>query len=166
MLFRSAGKPWARQASEALARNHRHIEAPQEVSAALVAEKFAVYPASKTLPPAFVAYVQDKDTDGSLRFCLRAAEKCLLWLGDLNGDGRDEIVLFERSEARTRARQAGVLFSWAEKDQAWGRSGMVYPVGRAEGFEPELLQGAQAAAAQWRDLVIGGKRFRTTVHDD
>lgn len=159
-----AGKPWAQRASEALAMTERRGDVPQEVSAALVAEKFTVYPAGKTLAPAFVAYLQSKDRDHSVRNCLRAAEGCLLWLGDLNGDGRDEVVLFERAEARSR--QAGVLFSWGEKEQAWGRSGMVYPVGRAEGFEPELLQGAQAAAAQWRDLVIGGKRFRTTVHND
>ena len=157
-----AGQQWAKRASEELAKTSRYAEVPQVVTAALVAEKFAVYPIGKKLPAAFVAYVQAQDTGRNLKSCLRAAGKCHLWLGDLNGDGQDEVVLFEGAQARVG--QSGTLFSWTEKKQAWSQSGVVFPQGSAEAFDPGLLQSAQTVPAQWHDLVVGGKRFRARVN--
>jgi len=95
-----------------------------------------------------------------LKKCLRAVGQCKLWLGDLNGDGQDEIVLFEDAGPNTRA--SGTLFTLAENH--WRSTGTLYSQGGAQAFAPALLESAQVAPAEWRDLNIGGKRFRANIY--
>lgn len=154
-----AGQAWAKQAADALAKSSRYGDAPQVLTAALVADKFVVYPAGKTLPAAFVQYAQDQQSDWSLKSCMGASGKCRVWLGDLNGDGQDEVVLFEDLALKTK--QHGTLFTLA--GNVWRSSGMVLG---AQPFDPALLQSAQATQTVWRDVVIGGKRFRTQVNSN
>lgn len=156
-----AGKPWARLAAEALAKTDRYTDAPQTLSAAQIAAKFAVYPAGKTLPATFVQYAQDDKSNWQLKNCLRPTGQCKLWLGDLNGDGQDEIVLFE--DAAPNIRAAGALFTRAEN--SWRSAGMLQPEGSAPALAPALLESAQSTPTEWRDLLIGGKRFRTNAHE-
>jgi hypothetical protein len=155
-----AGKTWAKQATETLAKTGRYTDGPQTVTAALLADKFAIYPAGKILPASFVQYAQSEKKDWSLKNCLRGVGKCSLWLGDLNGDGQDEVVLFPAPEANTR--QAGTLFNF--KGDAWSAPGTLVPPENGPLLDPALLQNAQPAPADWRDLVIGGKRFYTNIY--
>ena len=154
-----AGKPWAKQAAEMLAKTGRYTDAPQVHSAAQVAAKFVIYPAGKTLPATFVQYAQDDKNDWTLKNCLRAAGQCTLWLGDLNGDGQDEIVLFEDVSPNIRA--PGTLFTLAQN--RWRSVGMIHSQGGEQAFAPALLESAQTAPSEWRDLNIGGKRFRANI---
>lgn len=155
-----AGKIWAKQATETLAKTGRYTDAPQTVTTALLADKFAIYPAGKNLPASFVQYAQSDKKDWSLNNCLRGARKCSLWLGDLNGDGQDEVVLFPAPEANTR--QSGTLFSF--KANVWSAPGTLVPPENGPPLDPALLQNAQPVPADWRDLVIGGKRFYINIY--
>lgn len=123
-------------------------------------EKFAVYPVGKTLPATFVQYAQDDQSDWQVKKCLRTAGQCKLWLGDLNGDGQDEIVLFDQADAGIQA--SGLLLTLAQNH--WRRSGMLQTEGSADALAPALLESAQTAPAEWRDLMIGGKRFRANLN--
>jgi len=155
-----AGQQWAKIAAEALAKTSRYTDAPQVHSAAQVVAKFAVHPAGKTLPATFVQDALGDKSDWQLKKCLRAVGQCKLWLGDLNGDGQDEIVLFEDAGPNTRA--SGALFTLAENH--WRSTGTLHSQGGAQAFAPALLESAQVAPAEWRDLNIGGKRFRANIY--
>jgi hypothetical protein len=155
-----AGKTWAKQATETLAKTGRYTdESQQTVTAALMVDKLALYPAGKTLPATFVQYARSENKDWRLKNCLNGEGKCSLWLGDLNGDGQDELVLF--SGPQSNSLQSGTLFSF--KANAWSAPGTLSP-SNGPALDLAQLQNAQPAPAEWRDLLIGGKRFYTSIY--
>ncbi|MDB5932285.1 MAG: hypothetical protein JWR60_3992, partial [Polaromonas sp.] len=156
-----AGRTWAKQAGDALAQTSRHGSTPEVLTEAGMAGKFVIYPAGKTLPDAFAEYAQTSNQEWRLKNCLNAVGKCMLWIGDMNGDGQDEIVLF--GDSNSKSSQLGVLFT--SDGSAWRSAGSLYSHASPEAFEPALLQDAKTIPAEWRDLVIGGRRFRTNINN-
>jgi len=153
-------RPWARQASEALAQTSRYAAKPSpvELNEPTLREKFVVLPEGKALPESFVQHVLSSAQPWEFRDCLGAKAPCAFWLGDLDDDGADEIVLFHPATYRN-----GTLFQLS--GHRWVRAGFLSAQGKRALMEAEQLAQAHAQPAQWRDLLIGGRRFRVSLHD-
>ena len=87
-----ANPEWANKAREVLAQTSRYQQSPLVATDAAVVQKLLVYPTGRQLPATFVADIKVTD---KLMFndCVEASQPCDVWLGDLNGDGVDELVL-------------------------------------------------------------------------
>lgn len=69
-------------------------------------------------------------------------------------------MLFDQADAGIQA--SGLLLTLAQNH--WRRSGMLQIEGSADALAPALLESVQTAPAEWRDLMIGGKRFRANLN--
>lgn len=152
------GQAWAKQAARALAQTSRHDNKPEVLSEQALAEKFAVFPQGRSLPESFVQHAQASNQAWELKRCLKAVAICPVWLGDLNGDGQDELVLFNPgSDWR------GTLFMQAK--DGWRNAGNVSARGEKEKFDPSQLEGARAGKAEWGDLLVQGRRLRVWLNN-
>lgn len=152
------GQAWAKQAARALAQTSRHDNKPEVLSDRALAEKFAVFPQGRSLPESFVQHAQASNQAWELKSCLKAVAICPVWLGDLNGDGQDELVLFNPgSDWR------GTLFMQAK--DGWRNAGNVSARGEKEKFDPSQLEGARAGKAEWGDLLVQGRRLRVWLNN-
>ena len=152
------GQAWAKQAARALAQTSRHDNKPEVLSDRALAEKFAVFPQGRSLPESFVQHAQASNQAWELKSCLKAVAICPVWLGDLNGDGQDELVLFNPgSDWR------GTLFMQAK--DGWRNAGNVSARGEKEKFDPSQLEGARASKAEWGDLLVQGRRLRVWLNN-
>lgn len=152
------GQAWAKQAARALAQTSRHDNKPEVLSDRALAEKFAVFPQGRSLPESFVQHAQASNQAWELKRCLKVVAICPVWLGDLNGDGQDELVLFNPGSG-----WRGALFMQAK--DGWRNAGNVSAHGEKEKFDPSQLEGARAGKAEWGDLLVQGKRLRVWVNN-
>jgi hypothetical protein len=150
-----AGQAWAQQATRLLAQTSRYDSQPEKnMSAQDVARQFDVHPRGRSLPPGFVALVQGKAPGWEVRRCLKAAQACPVWLGDLNGDGQDELLLFHGGWSGSVFLPAG---------EGWRQAGSFATRGARGVLDPAALDGAQVVAPQWQDLQVQGQRLRLQV---
>lgn len=78
-------------------------------------------------------------------------------MGDLNGDGHDEIVFFDAPPIVSR----DIVFSMV--DNEWKAIG--YLNGKANtSFTDAQLENAQTSPSEWKDLVIAGARYRVMLN--
>lgn len=153
-----AGQAWAQQATRLLAQTRRYDSQPEKsMSAEDVARQFDVHPRGRSLPPGFVAQVQGKEPGWEVRRCLKATQPCPVWLGDLNGDGQDELLLFHGG-------WNGAVFLPAAA--GWRQAGSFATRGARGALDPAALDAAQAVAPQWQDLQVQGQRLRLQVTPD
>jgi len=152
-----AGLAWAKQAAEMLAETSHYNRGPNVVTAQIVANKFPVYPKGRTLPPTFVQHVQADTQTWLLSACLKPTAKCTVWLGDMNGDGADEVVVFNVEHFA-----GGQLF--VQSQGTWRHGGSLSSSGQREKFDGALLEGALTGKPEWSDLLVGGQRFRVQLH--
>lgn len=92
-MMAAGGMPspeWAQQAREVLAQDD---PLPLVLSDAAVAQKMVVYPSGRQLPATFVGDVKVTE-EQALKACVKAQKPYDVWVGDLNGDGAEELVLF------------------------------------------------------------------------
>lgn len=108
-----------------------------------------VLPAGRTLPPRFLE-LRRATNDGGLGNCTDKASPCLALLIDLNGDGREEVVI-----------NAGwaMLVSTSDADGTWRQVGRFGDPCNETG---KALRGGRIKVLdpQWRDLEIDGRRLR------
>ncbi len=150
----ATGAAWAIQATTSLAETNRWENGVQPLGELALAEKLKVHPPGRELPVDFLAYFQTKDAAWQMRDCVRTAKHCDVWVGDLNGDGVDEVVLFTAS-----GNGFGRVFRRTAKGwQPFGNMN-VEPVARTL-VDSVQLDSAQTTTSQWQDLMVGGKRFR------
>jgi hypothetical protein len=149
-----AGAAWAKQATVSLAEANRWGNGVQPLGESALAEKLKVRPPGRKLPGDFLAYFQSKDAAWQMHDCVRSAKLCDVWVGDLNGDGVDEVVLFG-----TGGNVFGRVFR--HTGTGWQPFGNMYtepatntPVDSAQ------LDSAQTSPSPWQDLMVGGKRLR------
>lgn len=152
-----AGQDWGKQAARLLAQKSRYGHEPEVLSAQQIRDRFPVYPKGRRLPESFFKYAQGKPSDlpWELQRCLAAKASCPVWLGDLNGDGRDELLLFDG------AGLSGEVYMPA--GDAWRRVGSFSARGVKGKLEPDALEGAKVVTPQWGDVLVQGHRLRLSV---
>jgi len=152
------GQGWAKQAARALAQTSRYDNQPEILSDQALAEKFVVFPKGRRLPGSFVQYVQSGKQAWEFRRCLKAVGTCPVWLGDLNGDAQDELVLFNAGTGWN-----GTLFM--QTKEGWRSAGNVSDRRVKEKFDPSQLEGARVGKAEWSDLLVQGQRLRVWINN-
>ena len=152
-----AGQTWDKQAARLLAQDSRYDHRPQtQMSAQQLEEKFKVYPQGRSLPQSFLRYAQGRQLPWELQRCLKAAASCPVWLGDLNGDKQDELLLFGNG-------WNGAVFMAAGDN--WRQAGYFRASGVRDKLEPAQLDSAQKIAPQWSDLQVQGQRLRIQINN-
>lgn len=152
----ASGK-WEKQATSMLAQTRPFDDALVAVNDAYVLEKLPVFPKRRALPASFVKHVQASKQDWVFKRCLGANANCAIWLGDLNNDGQEELVLFNSDQY-----WRGTVFT--QSNDTWKQAGGLFSKELKEKFDSAMLEGAQVAKPDWSDLVIDGKRFQVQLN--
>ena len=155
-----AGLGWERKAERLLAENNRYNPQPEkQMTAEELAQKFRVHPQGRSLPESFAQHIRSGDkTSWELRHCLQTAQGCAVWLGDLDGDAREELLVFANGWS------GAVFVQTGQTEQAWRRAGNFNAPGAQGRFDAAELDRAQVVPPQWQDLEIQGQRLRVQVH--
>lgn len=152
-----AGQGWERKAEQLLAETNRYNPQPQkQMNAEELAQKFRVYSQGRVLPEGFVPFLQ-QDKSWELRHCLQSAAGCPVWLGDLDGDARDELLVFANGW------NGAVYMQTGQTSEGWRRAGNFNVPGAKGRFDAAELDRAQVLPPQWKDLEIQGLRLRVQV---
>ena len=80
-----------------------------------------------------------------------------MWLGDLDGDARDELLVFANGW------NGAVYMQTGQTSEGWRRAGSFNVPGAKGGFDAAELGSAQVVQPQWKDLEIQGLRLRVQV---
>ena len=152
-----AGQGWERTAERLLAENNRYNPQPQQqMNAEELAQKVRVHPQGRSLPEGFVPFLQ-QDKSWELRHCLQMPAGCAVWLGDLDGDARDELLVFANGW------NGAVFVQTGQTSEGWRRAGNFTVPGAKGRFDAAELDRAQVVVPQWKDLEIQGQRLRVQV---
>lgn len=152
-----AGLGWERQAERLLAQTNRYNPQPQQqMNAEELAQKFQVHPQGRSLPEGFVQHIRDSNS-WELRHCLQLAQGCAVWLGDLDGDAREELLVFSSGWSGVVYAQAG------QTSESWRRAGTFATPGAKGRFDAAQLDHAQVVAPKWQDLDVQGQRLQVQV---
>ncbi len=153
-----AGQGWERQAERLLAQSNRHNPQPEkQMNAEELAQKFRVFPEGRGLPESFVAHIRSDKTSWELRHCLQSTVGCAVWMGDLDGDAREELLVFANG-------WSGAVYVQARQtDQGWRRAGDFNVPGAKGRFDPAELARARVVPPNWQDLDVQGQRLRVQV---
>lgn len=158
-----AGHAWAKQAHELLAQTSRHAgdysDKRREASMEAIQNSMAVYPQGRHLPASFVEFVRSSNEGWQLNDCFADAVQCAVWVGDLNGDGQDDIVQFGPNK-----RVSGILYLRSGK--TWRRAGSLTDTNTRGEFDFAQLKNAQIKKSPWADLVIQGRTLRVDLLSD
>jgi hypothetical protein len=148
------GQGWERKAERLLAETNRYNPQPQQqMNAEELTQKFRVYPQGRSLPEGFVPFLQ-QDKSWELRHCLQLPAGCAVWLGDLDGDAREELLVFASGWS------GAVFVQTGQTHEGWRRAGNFTVPGAKGRFDAAELDRAQAVPPQWKDLEIRGQRLR------
>lgn len=145
------------QASAALASTTRYGSPAVPAAPANLAKRLIVHPAGRAVPPSFLAasWRDDPATADNPACFTNPAAKCDLLLVDMDGDGREEILLMD-------ANGAGVAI-YRQSDKGWRIAGnFTLPYNCAAKYRRALLNGAfrlLPPAWQLKDFEILGTRF-------
>jgi hypothetical protein len=151
------GQGWERKAERLLAETNRYNPQPQQqMNAEELTQKFRVHPQGRSLPEGFVPFLQ-QDKSWELRHCLQLPAGCPVWLGDLDGDARDELLVFANGWS------GAVFVQTGQTHEGWRRAGNFNVPGAKGRFDAAELDRAQVVPPQWRDLEIQGQRLRVQV---
>lgn len=152
-----AGQGWERKAGQLLAETNRYNPQPQkQMNAGELAQKFRVHPQGRSLPESFVQHVRSAGS-WELRHCLQVAAGCPVWLGDLNGDAQDELLVFANG-------WSGAIFvQTGQTSEGWRRAGSFSVPGAPGRLDAAELDRAQVVPPQWQDLEVQGNRLRVQV---
>lgn len=153
------GHAWIAQAKDAYS-NERNKDVVVKASSASVPKHLPVHPKGKNLPADFVAHVLDAKNDWRWNRCLQVGAVCPVWIGDLDSDGQDELVVFAPDAGPRRTSVEGHVYAF--EGNKW------IPVGtmRGEGHVPISddslslkLDSAHTQASGRKDLLIGEHRL-------
>ncbi|MDW5441657.1 hypothetical protein [Polaromonas sp. SM01] len=148
---------WQKQATSMLAQTRPFETAPTVVSEAYVQEKLRVFPRQQMLPASFLKHVQASKQDWMFSKCLEASASCVVWLGDLNNDGQNELLLFN-----SERQMHGTVFT--QSNDTWKQAGNFSSRGSDGKFDSARLEDAHIAQPDWSDLVVDGKRLRLQLN--
>ncbi len=146
-----------RQATALLARKERYVRAPVDADALLAS--MIREPNGPAIEPGLMDLLRQEMREGSAnawRFSVGTAAIAGMFI-DLNDDGHQEFVLVRGGQA--------VVFT-RESDR-WSLVGPMI-ARHAENAAPDERIAAgdfSAAPAPWRDLVVGGRRYRIPTED-
>ena len=133
----------------ALARSSPH--APPTIGPEARAARITAYPAGRAVPRSlFTQAWKDRTPTGG---CLSSEPKCDAYFVDLDGDGREEVVLGSTTQL------------WVYR---LGDDGVWVELGTISGFDctliPALRRGeGKAAPNPWRDLEVAGRRLHLNL---
>jgi hypothetical protein len=147
-----AAQRWKADASAELAKTTRY-PSPDETRAdpAHIEKSFQVSN-GRTLPPGFISLIQTSKSEGRFNPCLVDLIGCVVWIGDLNADSVEEIILFTRGDWN------GSLF--VQTAGQWRYEGYVMAPNGMQRLDLPALSQAQVSESQWRDLVLPSGRLR------
>lgn len=152
-----AGQGWERKAGQMLAETNRYNPQPhKQMNATELEQRFRVHPQGRSLPESFVQYLRG-DSSGDLRHCLQNAAACPVWLGDLNGDAQDELLVFSNGW------NGAIFVQTGRTSEGWRRAGSFSMPGAKGRFEAAELDRARVLPPQWQDLEVQGNRLRVQV---
>lgn len=150
-----AGQSWDKQATRLLAKKHRYDnDTPEVLSEQQLKDRFVVYPKGKRLPESFLKYAQGSKPVWNLKRCLTSTNNCTVWLGDLNGDAQDELLLLSGGW------NAAVFMPTGD---TWRHAGNASARGATGKLDPAQLEAAKVLPSPWRDLQVQGQRLQITV---
>jgi hypothetical protein len=154
-----AGLGWERKAERLLAETNRYNPHPEkQMNANELAQKFRVSPQGRSLPESFAQYIRGGDkTSWELRHCLQLPRGCNVWMGDLDGDARDELLVFANGW------NGAVYVQTGQTDQGWRHAGNFSVPGAKGSLDAAELDRAQIVPPQWKDLQIQGQHLRVQV---
>jgi hypothetical protein len=145
------------QANAALASTTRYSGPTVPTAPINLAKRLIVHPAGRTIPPSFLATKWNKDAASvSGSACITSPDyKCDLIFADVDGDGRDEILLVDAN---------GVyVVIYRQGDKGWRVAGnFTLPYNCTGKYRSALLKGQfklLAPAWQLKDIEIAGIRF-------
>ncbi|MFM2111468.1 MAG: hypothetical protein RLZZ271_128 [Pseudomonadota bacterium] len=150
--------PWIALSKGALSQRETHQQADVDISADTLPSKLVPHPKGKKLPPDFVAQVLREKDDWRWKQCFK--DVCHIWVGDLDSDGQDELVVFATLGVDSVVDSSGNLY--AHRGEKWVPLGAVSTVDRSTAsprFEARALDEASAEIPKYKDLVIGGRRL-------
>jgi hypothetical protein len=151
-----AGHAWIEQSKHELTRLAKDKQLDLPTTPENIRKQLATHPAGKSLPESFVKEMSKDRADWRIRACLKSGTLCQVWMGDLNGDGQDEVVMFSPENGY----RTPTVFYW--NDKGWVS---VYGYGTRQGeaaqkpIRPEDLEQLTTEPSRWRDIVVGGVRF-------
>lgn len=100
-------------------------------------------------PPESWWQAQTQYVDQSLSTCLLETGSCLVWMQDLNNDGTEEVLLYNRN-------QAGIVV-YARQGAEWRQAGNVT---LSQDADKAIREGSLSTVTKsWRDLEINGQRY-------
>ena len=141
-------------ARAALAMTHRIERSP--LTEPVVATRVTVHPSGKSLPPSFLAQDWTTDPRHRLPACLiNAEDSCEALMIDLDGDGRDEILM-----QPTSPNHAGIAYHQDETGE-WTNMGAFNTTLSCKAvLESFRSGGVRAVPSSIPDIEIGGTRIR------
>lgn len=152
----SADSSWPLRAKQLLQTQNQQKQIPLVLNESEWRHKFVVYPVGKMLSSTFLTYAASTLNDGPVNACSRNTTRpCIAWMGDLNADGTDEVVVFHRLE-----QCCATLYE--QSQNAWRPVGSLEPVGKFVALHPQDLNSAHLQPAQWQDLLLGVNRWRVS----
>lgn len=139
-------------------------EQPQVVSPKAIAANLKVWPAGTRLPESFLATSWKEESQNYTPACLvKAAETCDVFLLDMSGDGKPEVVIVEPLIGTSVVAQETAAGRWEIIAQGQ------LPGSQCDKAQREAMQSGRlrAVAPALADLELGGHhfQFRSTTGD-
>jgi Domain of unknown function (DUF4153) len=130
---------------------------PRPASDADLQTRLPVFPKQQALPASFVKHLQAEKENFPFSRCLETGSDCAFWVGDLNNDGQDEVLLFN-------IKQGGLSSLLTQSSGNWREVGSLSSRTVEERFDNANLEGAQISRPEWSELVIDGKRYQVQLN--
>src|SRR6185437_15681332 len=132
----------------------REVVAP---AAADLAANVSVYPQGRTLPQSFTrqSWAPPQPPGAPTPMCLNNKTfKCDAFFVDLDGDGKDEIVMMDKTSF-------GRAVAFAEApDGSWHAIGLMSPQAECKGVREALQAGDyKMTDSAWKDVAVNGQRL-------
>ncbi|MDH2435329.1 DUF4153 domain-containing protein [Pokkaliibacter sp. MBI-7] len=150
-----AGVNWGQKAKAMLvASDEPDAEDKPPLTEAELEAQLKIFPTGKGLPAGFIAAIRSSRS-WELRQCEQKESDCHVWMGDLNGDGQDEVALFN-------GRYGASVFN--RQGATWQRLGHLESDDEERNIQLPQLNEAKPVAPLWHDLQVGNTRLQLRMN--
>ena len=154
-------EPIAEAARTTLDGSRRELDAvlPPGPTDAELRKRWRLLDGQVAVPPeavdTLIAYLRTQSPSRPEDTCMLNDVNCLLWMGDLDEDGKPELVLVIDESWQRMA----IVFRWQAEPAT------LTPVGKIDGVTPEWITGLSLRSvtlppSPWRDIDAGGVQLR------
>ena len=150
-----AGGKRGDKAAQALRVAAQYGKPREKLAPEALAGKLVVLPQGRKLDPQWLAWVTSEDRWG-LGDCDSDTPSCIVWLKDLDGDGKDEVVLINDDVLRSTLTVTTYALT---KDQKWARLRSFSSEKSLAEWRTAIEQDrVQLVNPRWPDLELDGER--------